>query len=88
LNGAFVTFPSNQQLYDNISKQIRARHGGKMSRTAGREIAQEYAREGGQYVDSKSQADPKFIDKKKEAEDKKKRKIAEQKRKKKQRGLL
>lgn len=83
-----MTFPANEQLYDNISKQIRARHGGKMSQTAGREISQEYSREGGQYVDSKRDADPKFLDTKKENEDRVKRKVAEQKRKKKQSGLL
>jgi hypothetical protein len=83
-----MTFPANEQLYDNISSQVRARHGGKMSRTAGREISEEYTRAGGQYVDSKRDADPKLLDKKKEAEDRKKHKLAEQKRKKKQSGLL
>jgi general stress protein YciG len=83
-----MTFPQNEQLYDSISKQVRARHGNKMSQNAGREIAEEYAREGGQMVGSKKEANPKLLDKEKEAEDRKKQKIAAQKRKKKQSNLL
>ena len=83
-----MTFPQNEQMYDRISERIRAGHGGKMSRNAGREIAAEYAREGGQMVASKQDANPKLLDKKKEAEDREKSKEAEKKRKKKQSGLL
>lgn len=83
-----MTFPQNEQMYDRISERIRASHGGKMSENVGRQIAQEYAREGGQMVASKKDANPKLLDKDKEARDKQKRKVAEQKRKKKQRGLL
>jgi hypothetical protein len=75
-----LMFPKNQQLWESIRARVKASHGGKNSFYVNQAASDEYAREGGEWVDNKSQADPRFIDKQKEAKDKLKRKQQEQKR--------
>lgn len=71
--------PANPQLWNRLVSQSKARYPhnnpkGGMTRVEVNWVKDEYDREGGQYVDSKDDIDPRFRDYKKEAEDKKRRK--------------
>ena len=85
--------PGNPKLWDSLRSQARAKFphsglNGPLPFPAAKWLRDEYNRQGGQYVDSKEQIDPKLRDYKQEAEDSKKRKISELKRKKKKANLL
>ena len=70
-------YPANPLLYDSISRIQRAIHHAapnKNNYAAAKGIQEMYTQEGGQYVDSKDQVDPKLRDVAKEKEDAKKRK--------------
>ena len=85
-----MLIPANPLLYNSISRAQRAQHhafrGTNFAAAKGTET--EYARQGGQYVSSMSEVDPKFRDVKQEAIDAEKRKASELKRKKKKKNLL
>lgn len=77
-------FPANPQLWNRLVSQAKAKfpHSnprGGVNRAGAKWIKEEYAREGGQYVESKQDVDPKFRDYKKEEADKKRRKENEKK---------
>lgn len=77
-------FPANPQLWNRLASQAKAKfpHAnpkGGFTFPEAKWVKQEYIREGGQFVDSKADVDPKFRDYKKEAEDKKRRKENEKK---------
>jgi len=76
--------PDNPKMYNALSQQARAKY--PSSRTKGltyaatKWLSSEYAKNGGGYVDSIKEVDPKKRDYKKEGEDKVKRKKSEKKR--------
>ena len=74
-------YPANPMLYNAISRIQRAMHhetrGNNFAAAKG--IQQEYANEGGQFVNSKADVDPRFRDRIKEEQDAKKRKEKEKK---------
>jgi len=76
--------PDNPKLYNALEQQARAKY--PSSRTKGltyaaaKWLSSEYAKNGGSYVDSIKQIDPKKRDYKKEELDKEKRKKSEKKR--------
>lgn len=75
-------YPANPQLWNSIlgrakSRFPHARADGGVTFPEASWASKEYKREGGQYVNSKSDVDPRFRDYKKEAEDKKRRKEKE-----------
>lgn len=77
-------YPANPILWNRIVANSRSRfphsnpHGG-LTRPEAKWASEEYVREGGQYVDSKQDVDPRFRDYKKEEADKKRRKENEKK---------
>jgi hypothetical protein len=84
--------PNNPKLYNMLLQQAKAKFPshkpGGLSFPAAKWFGQEYAREGGGFVDSIKQVDPKLRDFKQEAIDKQKRKEAADKKKKKQSGFV
>jgi hypothetical protein len=84
--------PNNPQLYNRLLAQAKAKFPSHkpngLSFPAAKWFGQEYAREGGGFVDSIKQVDPKLRDFKQEAVDKQKRKEALEKKKKKQSGFV
>ena len=84
--------PSNPKLWNLLTSQARAKYPSAktkgLSFPAAKFVRDEYARQGGGFVDSKSQVNPKLRDTKKEAEDKKKRQESDLKRKKKKQGFI
>jgi len=82
--------PANPLLYNSISRAERARHhafrGNNFAAAKG--IEEEYARMGGQFVQSINDVDPKLRDYRQEEIDRQKRKAAQEKRKKKNSLLL
>lgn len=82
---------ANQKLWNSLMKQALTKYPPKSPRAhttfaANRWAAQEYERQGGQWVSSMREVNPKLRDPKKELEDKRKAKASELKRKKKLRG--
>lgn len=72
-------YPANPQLWNRLVQQARAKfpHSnpkGGLTFPEASWVKKEYARTGGQFVDSKEDVDPRFRDYKKEADDKKRRK--------------
>jgi len=84
--------PSNPKLYNMLLAQAKARFPSHkpngLSFPAAKWFGQEYAREGGGFVDSIKQVDPKLRDFKEEDIKKEKRKEALEKKKKKQSGFV
>lgn len=84
--------PSNPKLYNMLLNQAKAKyptHGKTgIGYAANKWLALEYARQGGGYVDSIKQVDPKLRDYKQEAADKVERQKKYQKDKMKKRGFL
>ena len=85
--------PANPKLWNSLREQARAKFphsgsSGALPFPAAKWLSEEYARQGGQYVSSKRDIDPKLRDYDQEAEDAKKRKEQELKRKKKKANLL
>ena len=84
--------PNNPKLYNMLLQQAKAKFPSHkpngLSFPAAKWFGQEYAREGGGFVDSIKQVDPKLRDFKQEAIDKEKRQEALEKRKKKQSGFV
>ena len=84
--------PNNPKLYNMLLQQAKAKFPSHkpngLSFPAAKWFGQEYAREGGGFVDSIKQVDPKLRDFKQEAIDKEKRKEALEKKKKKQSGFV
>ena len=84
--------PNNPKLYNMLLKQAKAKFPSHkpngLSFPAAKWFGQEYAREGGGFVDSIKQVDPKLRDFKQEAIVKEKRKEALDKKKKKQAGFV
>ena len=84
--------PSNPKLYNMLLAQAKARFPSHkpngLSFPAAKWFGQEYAREGGGFVDSINQVDPKLRDFKEEDIKKEKRKEALEKKKKKQSGFV
>jgi hypothetical protein len=82
--------PANPKLWNLLRSQAKAKypsHGKNLSFPASKWLRDEYARQGGKFVASKRDVDPKLRDDRQDAEDAKKRKEAEKKRKEKQRGF-
>ena len=84
--------PNNPKLYNMLLQQAKAKFPSHkpngLSFPAAKWFGQEYAREGGGFVDSIKQVDPKLRDFKQEAIVKEKRKKALDKKKKKQAGFV
>jgi len=84
--------PNNPKLYNMLLQQAKAKFPSHkpngLSFPAAKWFGQEYAREGGGFVDSIKQVDPKLRDFKQEAIVKEKRKEALDKKKKKQAGFV
>jgi hypothetical protein len=85
--------PANPKLWNSLRAQARAKfpHSGlegTLPYPAAKWLKAEYDRQGGQYVTSKQDINPRLRDNEQDAEDAKKRKIAEEKRKKKKANLL
>lgn len=84
--------PANPKLWNLLTSQARAKYPSQktkgLSFPAAKFVRDEYARQGGSFVASKAEVNPKLIDTKKDAEDKKKRQEAAVKKKKKQQGLI
>jgi hypothetical protein len=83
--------PANPKLWNLLMGQAKAKYpsrGKNLAFPASKWLREEYARQGGKFVASKREVDPKLRDVKKDAEDAKKRKIAEKKKKQKQLGFL
>ena len=84
--------PNNPKLYNMLLQQAKAQFPSHkpngLSFPAAKWFGQEYAREGGGFVDSIKQVDPKLRDFKQEAIVKEKRKEALDKKKKKQAGFV
>ena len=84
--------PSNPKLYYTLLDQAKAKFPshkpGALSYPAAKWFGQEYARQGGGYVDSIKQVDPKLRDPKREAIEKAKRQKQEQKRKAKKMNMV
>lgn len=86
-------YPANPQMYNQLSNRARTMYAqrsvdGRMNFAAARWLADEYAKLGGQYVDSKEQVDPRFRDYDKEEEDRIKAKKRERKKRAERRGLF
>ena len=83
--------PANPKLWNLLRNQARAKYPSRVTKNlsfpASKWLRDEYARQGGQFVASKRDVDPKLRDEKQDAEDAKKRKEAEKKKKEKQRGF-
>jgi hypothetical protein len=84
--------PNNPKLYNMLLQQAKAKFPSHkpngLSFPAAKWFGQEYAREGGGFVDSIKQVDPKLRDFKQEEIVKEKRKEAADKKKKKQSGFV
>jgi hypothetical protein len=84
--------PNNPKLYNMLLQQAKAKFPSHkpngLSFPAAKWFGQEYAREGGGFVDSIKQVDPKLRDFKQEAIDKEKRQAALEKKKKKESGFV
>jgi hypothetical protein len=83
--------PANPKLWNLLLGQAKAKYPSRsknLAFPASKWLREEYARQGGKFVASKREVDPKLRDVKKDAEDAKKRKIAEKKKKQKQLGFL
>ena len=83
--------PANPKLWNLLMGQAKAKYpsrGKNLAFPASKWLREEYARQGGKFVASKREVDPKLRDVKKDAEDAKKRNIAEKKKKQKQLGFL
>jgi hypothetical protein len=84
--------PNNPKLYNMLLQQAKAKFPSHkpngLSFPAAKWFGQEYAREGGGFVDSIKQVDPKLRDFKQEEIVKEKRKAALEKKKKKQSGFV
>lgn len=85
--------PMNEQLWNSLMRQAKAKYpiknpNAKTSFPINEWVAKEYARQGGQYVESKTQVPPKMRDEKARQETKKKAKISKAKRDKKRAGLI
>ena len=84
--------PNNPKLYNMLLQQAKAKFPSHkpngLSFPAAKWFGQEYAREGGGFVDSIKQVDPKLRDFKQEEIDKEKRQAALEKKKKKQSGFV
>jgi hypothetical protein len=87
-----VAQPDNPKLYNSLLAQAKAKFPSHkpngLSYPAAKWFGQEYARQGGGYVDSIKQVDPKLRDYKVEAEKKEKTKEENKKRAMKKRGLV
>jgi hypothetical protein len=84
---------ANQKLWNSLMRQAKAKYptkrpGAGTNRAANKWASQEYARQGGDWVSSIKEVDPKLRDPKKELEDKKKAKITRIKKEKKERGIV
>jgi len=84
--------PSNPKLYNMLLAQAKAKFPSHkpngLSFPAAKWFGNEYARQGGGFVDSIKQVDPKLRDFKQEEVEKEKRKQALEKKKKKQSGFV
>jgi hypothetical protein len=84
--------PSNPKLYNMLLAQAKAKFPSHkpngLSFPAAKWFGNEYARQGGGFVDSIKQVDPKLRDFKQEEVEKEKRKEASEKKKKKQSGFV
>jgi hypothetical protein len=83
--------PANPKLWNLLLGQAKAKYpsrGKNLAFPASKWLREEYARQGGKFVASKREVDPKLRDVKKDAEDAKKRKVADKKKKQKQLGFL
>jgi hypothetical protein len=82
---------ANQKLYNSIKRQAASKFppkAGKSNPAANNWVSKQYEQEGGTWVTSIKEVDPKFRDVPAELAKKKKAKIAENIRKKKQSGLV
>lgn len=83
--------PANPKLWNLLLRQAKAKypsHGKNLAFPASKWLREEYSRQGGKFVGSKKEVDPKLRDIKQDQEDSKKRKLAEKKKKEKQKGFL
>ena len=83
--------PANPNLWNLLLRQAKAKypsHGKNLAFPASKWLRDEYSRQGGKFVGSKREVDPKLRDVKQDQEDSKKRKLAEKKKKEKQKGFL
>jgi hypothetical protein len=84
--------PANPKLWNSLSRQAKAKYPSQRTKgltfAAAKWLREEYQREGGSYVSSKTEVDPKARDYQQEKLDKIKRQKAEVKRKKKQQGFI
>lgn len=84
--------PNNPKLYNMLLAQAKAKYPSHkpngLSFPAAKWFGNEYARQGGGFVDSIKQVDPKLRDFKQEEVEKEKRKEALEKKKKKQSGFV
>lgn len=84
--------PNNPKLYNMLLAQAKAKYPSHkpngLSFPAAKWFGNEYARQGGGFVDSIKQVDPKLRDYKQEEVEKEKRKEALEKKKKKQSGFV
>jgi hypothetical protein len=83
--------PANPKLWNLLLRQAKAKYPSRsknLAFPASKWLREEYARQGGSFVGSKKDVDPKLRDVKQEQEDSKKRKLAEKKKKQKQMGFL
>ena len=85
--------PMNEQLWNNLMRQAKAKYpiknpNAKTSFPINEWVSKEYARQGGQYVEAKSQVPLKMRDQKAREEKKKQEKISKAKRDKKRAGLI
>ena len=77
-------YPANPQLWNNLRDQARAKyprpnsHGG-LTFPQNKWLKEEYAREGGQWVDNPDDVDPRFRDKEDEQKHKDRRKELDKK---------
>ena len=82
--------PANPKLWNLLKGQAKAKypsHGKNLGFPASKWLGDEYARQGGKFVGSKKEVDPKMRDVKQDVEDAKKRKEAEKKKFDKKRGF-
>ena len=83
--------PANPKLWNLLLRQAKAKypsHSKNLAFPASKWLRDEYSRQGGKFVGSKREVDPKLRDVKQDQEDAKKRKLAEKKKKEKQKGFL
>lgn len=84
--------PANPKLWNSLSRQAKAKYPSQRTKgltyAAAKWLREEYQREGGSYVASKRDIDPKARDYQQEKVDKIKRQKADMARKKKQQGFI